>query len=70
MLVLVNAVLVLLLLLLVIRRLERTAKSGDATAKETIVSEAQWLAAGASSQVKRVGSFSEARGEEGKQSDS
>ena len=55
MLVLVNAVLVLLVLLLVIRRVERTAKSGDATAKETIVSEAQWLAAGASSQVKRLG---------------
>lgn len=56
MLVLVKAVLVLLVLLLVIRRVERTANSGDATAKETIVSEAQWLAAGATSQaVKRLG---------------
>jgi hypothetical protein len=49
------SMLVLLVLLLVIRRVERTAKSGDATAKETIVSEAQWLAAGASSQVNRLG---------------
>ena len=57
MLVLVLVIVVLVLVLLVvllleIRRVDRTAKSGEATAKATIVSAAAWLATEASSQAR------------------